>query len=107
MYKCCEDVIPASKYNGNKGYIMSNLLKTSAVVIGLVASSFGVSAKQMTLEQYIGYTISSQIQLAQKDMQAQLQQSTYNMAFSYLNDDAAIPGRRPVVNISEVSEEEE
>jgi hypothetical protein len=90
---------------------MSNLLRTTApkmgLVLGLVALSFGASAKQITLHEMVGYSINQQMQEIKFDMQAQLMQSTYNMAFANLNTDAGIPGRRPVVSISDVDAAQE
>ena len=88
---------------------MSNLLKAVAIAFTLAASSFTASAKQVNFEQYVDYTMNSQMQQLQSDLQAQLKQSTYTMAFAQLNNDVdmGMPSKRPVVTISDVAEHEE
>lgn len=90
---------------------MSKLLKSTVIntglILGLIATSFAASAQQITFKQLVDYTMTQQMQQLQYDLHSQLEQSIYDSAFANLNQDAAVDGRRPVVSVTEVTEDEE
>lgn len=90
---------------------MSNVFTTSSVklglVLGLVAASFAGSAEQITFNELVTYHVAERMQELKFEQRADLEQSTYNLAFGHLNADAGLPGRRPVITVSKISQSEE
>lgn len=80
----------------------------AGLVLSMVAVSFGASAKQMNLKEFMGYTVAQQVQQVQFEVHSEIEQDIYNSAFASLKSDAALPNYyRPAVTISDVRAAEE
>lgn len=90
---------------------MSTLLSSKIAKVGFVAavvlSSFGASAKQISLQQFADYTMAIHMQHVQFDVLTEIEQNVYDSAYASLQADALMPNKRPVVSITELSEEDE
>lgn len=88
--------------------IQSKVVK-AGLVLSMVAAGFGAQAKQMNLNEFLGYTVKAQVHQAQVTMLNEIEQEIFDAAFASLKQDAALPNTRPAVTIREVelTEDEE
>ncbi len=98
---------------------MSNLLNiksaraiaTKAIkagfVLSLVAISSATTAKEVSFQEMVDYTMATQLQTLRYDQQIALQQSFYTAVYASINNDYNLSNGRTVISISDATSEED
>lgn len=87
--------------------LLNSKIAKAGFAVALVASSFGATAKQITLKEFVDYTMAVKMLHIKLDVETQIEQEIYDAAFASMKHDSMMPDQRPVVSISEVADEED
>jgi hypothetical protein len=92
---------------------MSHTLNKSAKQVGLVVAlaasigcSFAASAEKLSFNQLVAYNMAQTMAELKFELNAELEQSTYEIAMGNMSKEMTVEGRRPVIKISRVEAEQ-